>query len=54
MLAFTACSDDKASRPDEVLNDGTESYITIRLMDANTINARANDFDNGNNDTDYK
>lgn len=54
MLAFTACSDDKASRPDEVLNDGTESYITIRLMDANATNARVNDFDNGTNDTDYK
>lgn len=35
LLAFTACSDDKnTNAPDQVLNDGTESYITVRIFDA--------------------
>ena len=48
LLAFTACSDDKnTNAPDQVLNDGTESYITVRIMDAHSINGRADDYENG-------
>ena len=53
MLAFTGCSDDKnAGAPDQTLNDGTESYITIRIQDAHSlIGGRAGEtFENGAND----
>lgn len=48
LLAFTACSDDKFSdAPAEVLNDGSESYITVRIMDATSVYGRAVEFENG-------
>ena len=53
LLAFTACSDDKFSdAPAEVLNDGSESYITVRIMDATSVYGRAAEFENGNTITD--
>lgn len=53
LLAFTACSDDKFSdAPAEVLNDGSESYITVRIMDATSGYGRAAEFENGNTITD--
>jgi len=55
MLAFTACSDDNASRPDEVLNDGSDSFIKVRIVDAAALSGRDGDveYDNGN-DTESK
>ncbi len=49
LLAFAACSDDKnAPAPDTVLNDGSESFITVRIMDAfSQDGARATDYENG-------
>ncbi|MDE6457117.1 MAG: fimbria major subunit [Muribaculum sp.] len=50
LLAFTACSDDKnVNAPQDVLTDGSESYITVRIMDVNSLNSRADaQFENGN------
>lgn len=51
LLAFTACSDDKnTNAPDQVLNDGTESYITVRIMDATAAYGRAGEEYSGGKD----
>lgn len=51
LLAFTACSDDKnTNAPDQVLNDGTESYITVRIMDATSAYGRAGEEYSGGKD----
>lgn len=53
LLAFSACSDDKnAPIPEQVLNDGSESYITVRIFDATSLYGRATEFENGSTITD--
>lgn len=53
LLAFAACSDDKnAPIPEQVLNDGSESYITVRIFDATSLYGRATEFENGSTITD--
>lgn len=54
LLAFAACSDDKnAPAPEQELNDGTKSFITVRIMDAFSQGSRADgaktpsDYENG-------
>lgn len=48
LLAFTACSDDKNTAPDDTINNGSESFINVRIFDVNSLTSKAPAFENGN------
>lgn len=50
LLAFTACSDDKNTAPDDTINNGSESFINVRIFDVNSLTSKAPEFENGNED----
>lgn len=50
LLAFTACSDDKNTAPDDTINNGSESFINVRIFDVNSLTSKAPAFENGNED----